>query len=52
MTPLNNSLIEAMSYGVVPLISNVQNSELIVDDGLPDFTKKQEVDPPTIAPEL
>ena len=34
---LNNSLIEAMSYGVVPLISNVQNSELIVDDGINGF---------------
>jgi hypothetical protein len=32
--------------------NTIDNSELIVDDGLPDFTKKQEVDPPTIAPEL
>ena len=34
---LNNSLIEAMSYGMVPLISNVQSSELIVDDGIDGF---------------
>ena len=26
-----------MSYGMVPLISNVQSSELIVDDGIDGF---------------
>ena len=33
---LNNSL-EAMSFGVVPLISNVLDSKLIVDDGINGF---------------
>lgn len=31
---LNNSLLEAMSYGLVPLISNVEGSEFIVNDGV------------------
>lgn len=30
---LNNALLEAMSYGVVPIISDVVGSELIVHDG-------------------
>lgn len=34
---LNNSLLEAMSYGLVPLISDVQYSKLIVDDGINGF---------------
>lgn len=34
---LNNALLEAMSYGLVPLISNVQGSNLIVDDGINGF---------------
>ena len=33
----NNSLLEAMSFGVVPLISNVEGSKLIVDDGIDGF---------------
>jgi len=34
---LNNALLEAMSYGLVPLISNVQGARLIVDDGISGF---------------
>ncbi|MFY4749223.1 glycosyltransferase [Aliarcobacter butzleri] len=34
---LNNALLEAMSYGVVPLISDVQDARLIVDDGINGF---------------
>ena len=34
---LNNALLEAMSYGLVPLISDVQGSRLIVDDGINGF---------------
>tara|TARA_B100000767_G_scaffold187475_1_gene174850 strand:+ start:3942 stop:4976 length:1035 start_codon:yes stop_codon:yes gene_type:complete len=34
---LNNALLEAMSYGLVPLISDVQGSNLIVDDGINGF---------------
>ena len=34
---LNNALLEAMSYGLVPLISNVQGSDQIVDDGISGF---------------
>jgi glycosyltransferase involved in cell wall biosynthesis len=33
----NNALLEAMSYGVVPLISNVQGAQLIIDDGVDGF---------------
>lgn len=33
----NNALIEAMSYGVVPLISRVEGAELIVNDGVNGF---------------
>jgi glycosyltransferase involved in cell wall biosynthesis len=33
----NNALLEAMSYGVVPLISNQQGSSLIVEDGRDGF---------------
>lgn len=33
----NHALLEAMSYGVVPLISKQQGSSLIVDDGLNGF---------------
>lgn len=33
----NNSLLEAMSYGVVPLISNMPGASLIVDDGKNGF---------------
>ncbi|MEN6348209.1 MAG: glycosyltransferase [Syntrophomonas sp.] len=33
----NNSLIEAMSYGVVPLVSDVEGARLIVDDGVNGF---------------
>tara|TARA_R100000655_G_scaffold44854_2_gene81618 strand:- start:2445 stop:3071 length:627 start_codon:yes stop_codon:yes gene_type:complete len=31
---------------------SIDNTELIVDDGLPDFSKKEEDDLPTIAPDL
>lgn len=34
---LNNALLESMSYGVVPLISDVQDARLIVDDGINGF---------------
>ena len=34
---LNNALLEAMSYGLVPLISNVHGSDQIVDDGINGF---------------
>jgi len=34
---LNNALLEAMSYGIVPLISDVQNSKDIIDDGIDGF---------------
>ncbi|WP_323668694.1 glycosyltransferase [Aliarcobacter butzleri] len=34
---LNNSLLEAMSYGLIPLISDVQDARLIVDDGINGF---------------
>ncbi|MGD9107961.1 MAG: glycosyltransferase [Gammaproteobacteria bacterium] len=34
---LNNALLEAMSYGVVPIISRVSGSDLIVDDGVSGF---------------
>lgn len=30
----NNALIEAMSYGVVPIVSAVDNADLIVEDGI------------------
>jgi glycosyltransferase involved in cell wall biosynthesis len=33
----NHALLEAMSYGVVPLVSKVQGSELIVDEGKNGF---------------
>jgi glycosyltransferase involved in cell wall biosynthesis len=33
----NNALLEAMSYGVVPLISRQSGSELIVEDGVSGF---------------
>ena len=33
----NNALLEAMSYGVVPLISRQIGSELIVEDGMNGF---------------
>lgn len=33
----NNALLEAMSYGVVPLISRQPGSELIVDEGVNGF---------------
>ena len=33
----NNALLEAMSYGVIPLISAQQGSELIVDNGISGF---------------
>lgn len=33
----NNALLEAMSYGVVPLISNTQSSYLIVQNGINGF---------------
>lgn len=33
----NNALLEAMSYGVVPLISRQSGSELIVEDGVNGF---------------
>jgi glycosyltransferase involved in cell wall biosynthesis len=34
---LNNALLEAMSYGLVPLISDVWGSDQIVDDGINGF---------------
>jgi len=37
---LNNALLEAMSYGLVPLISDVQGSNQIVDDGINGFVFK------------
>ena len=33
----NHALLEAMSYGVVPLISNQPGSDLIVDDNVNGF---------------
>jgi len=40
----NNSLLEAMSYGVVPIVSASESTELIVEDGINglifDHTKK------------
>ena len=33
----NNALLEAMSFGVIPLISNQQGSELIVENGVSGF---------------
>lgn len=33
----NNALLEAMSFGVVPLISSQSGSDLIVDDGINGF---------------
>lgn len=37
---LNNALLESMSYGLVPLISDVLGSNLIVDDGINGFVFK------------
>ena len=34
---VNNALLEAMSYGVVPLISNVSGADEIVEDGVDGF---------------
>jgi glycosyltransferase involved in cell wall biosynthesis len=34
---VNNSLIEAMSYGVVPIISNVEGAEMIVENNVDGF---------------
>lgn len=36
----NNSLLEAMSYGVVPLVSEQQGSSMIVDNGINGFIFK------------
>jgi len=33
----NNSLLEAMSYGVVPIVSNAEGTELIVKNGVNGF---------------
>ncbi len=34
---LNNSLLESMSYGLIPIVSKVSGAELIVDDGVNGF---------------
>jgi len=34
---VNNALLEAMSYGVVPLISNVSGADKIIEDGIDGF---------------
>ena len=34
---LNHSLLEAMSYGCIPIISNSEGSDLIVEDGVDGF---------------
>lgn len=34
----NNSLLEAMSFGVVPIVSNTKSTDLIVKDGINGFT--------------
>jgi len=30
----NNSLLEAMSYGVIPIVSNIKGTDLIIEDGV------------------
>jgi glycosyltransferase involved in cell wall biosynthesis len=47
----NNSLLEAMSYGVVPLISDMPGSSMIVEDGKSGFVFKHTRDDFEIAVE-
>ncbi|MGX5659519.1 glycosyltransferase [Castellaniella ginsengisoli] len=41
---LNNALLEAMSYGVVPVISDVVGSELIVDEGADGYVFRNDIE--------
>ncbi len=41
---LNNALLEAMSYGVVPIISDVVGSELIVHDGANGYIFRNDIE--------
>lgn len=41
---LNNALLEAMSYGAVPIVSDVEGARLVVDDGLSGYVFENSID--------